>query len=82
MRDHEMVLKLDSGEALDVRSIGAEVEPGVFRLTSFTPGYDYCDSKKQIWMMSVGRHLRTGVFYAARDLRYEVDSQYECVWVR
>ena len=82
MSDREMVQKLGSGEARDVRTLGEEVEPGVFRLTQYVPGYDYCDSKKEIWMMSIGQHVRTGVFYAAKDMRYEMDPEYECVWLR
>jgi len=47
MRDREMVLKLGSGEALDVRAIGEEIEPGVFRLSRFAAGYDYCDAARK-----------------------------------
>jgi hypothetical protein len=82
MRDRDMVQKLGSGEAIDVRSVGVEVQPGVFRLASYVPGYDYCDARKEVWMMSIGRHLRTGEFFAARDARYETDPEYECVWLR
>jgi hypothetical protein len=82
MRDREMVLKLGSGEALDVRAMGEEIEPGVFRLSHFAPGYDYCDAGKEIWMMSIGRHRRTGAVYAAKDARYEMDPEFECVWLR
>ena len=82
MPDREMAVKLGSGEALDVRAIGEEIQPGVFRLTRFVPGYDYCDAKKETWMMSVGRHNRTGEFFAARDARFDMDPEYECVWLR
>ena len=82
MRDYEMVQKLGADEALDVRTIGEEIAPGVFRLARYVGGYDYCDAQKEVWMMSIGKHRATGVYYAARDARYQTDPAYECVWLR
>lgn len=82
----ELRKRLISGEVLDVREMGIEEEPGVFRLTNFIKGHDYADSKKEKWIWSIGKHKNTGEIFAAYDNRYydpnDKDFDYETLWMR
>jgi hypothetical protein len=81
-----MLESLESGEAVDVRERGEEIEPGVFRLRIFNKAtqLDYCDAKNQAWIWSIGRDKQTGEILAATDGRFYSDEtgRYDCVWLR
>jgi hypothetical protein len=73
---------LSNGTAIDVREIGFEVEPGVFRLTEFIPGVEYVDSSEEAFIWSIGKDLESGEIYAATDTRFYQDDDYECLYLR
>jgi hypothetical protein len=86
LRNPELRKRLVSGEVLDVRQMGVEEEPGVFRLNNFVDGHDYADSETEAWIWSIGRHKNTGEIFAAYDGRYynpnDEDFEYETLFVR
>lgn len=82
LKNQAMARKLSKGEALDVRAIGTEVEPGVFELQSFTEDVDYCDAQTEAWIWSVGRRQADGQLLAATDARFYERPGYECLWLR
>jgi hypothetical protein len=72
---------LRSGEALDVRMIGMEVEPGVFRLTEFIPEVTYVDGEDEAFIQSIGKDLESGEILAAVDGRFYNNEDYECIYL-
>lgn len=77
-----MIQMLQEGDALDVSKIGSEIEPGVYQLTTFIDGIDYCDPSKDLWIWSIGKNLKSGLIYASMDTRYYFNDDYECLWLR
>lgn len=82
MSNKRMAEKLTAREALDVRSLGREIEPGVFALGDFVDEVDYCDALKEEWIGSIGRERATNELFAAVDARFCQDPLYECLWLR
>lgn len=82
--NRDMQKALDNGEAIDVRSIGTEVRPGVFELRpgSFKDDVDYFDGEKEHWIWSIGVHESTGKTYASVTSEFYEDSAYRCLWLR
>jgi hypothetical protein len=82
MKNRAMQRKLDAGEAFDVRRVGEEIEPGVFRLVDFILDVDYCDAQNEVWIFSIGEQIRSGEIHAATDTRFYQNPDYKCVWLR
>jgi hypothetical protein len=74
--------KLDGNECLDVREIGEEIGPGLYRLREFTEGVDYADAQKEVWIWSIGRNLKTGEIHASTSAQFYLNSEFECLWLR
>lgn len=82
MRNKAMQRKLEKGQALDVRVIGKELDPGkVYRLYDYIDDVDYCDAKRELWIWSIGKNPH-GEIYAATDARYYQAEGWECLWLR
>jgi hypothetical protein len=79
-----MKRKLDSGEALCVREEGLEVEgsPGLFELNRFVDDVDYCDSKTERWIWSIGRRLSDGKIFASYGSDLYQNHNFECLFLR
>jgi hypothetical protein len=73
---------LRSGDAIDVRMIGMEIEPGVFRLTEFIPDIEYVDAEKEAFIQSVGKDLASGEVLASTDGRFYNNDDYETLYLR
>jgi len=76
---------IENGDAIDVRNIGNEVYPGMYRLGKYVEcgyGFDYCDSVRGVWIYSIGINKRTGNIFASVDTEFYMNSDYECVWLR
>jgi len=73
---------LRAGDVIDVRMIGTEVEPGVFRLNEFIPDVDYVDAEDEAFIYSIGKDLESGEILAAVDGRYYNNDDYECIYLR
>ena len=82
MRNKSMEQKLAQLDALDVREIGIEVEPGVFELKRFTEDIDYCDAQNEQWIWSIGKRKSDSKIFASVDTRFYGDPGYECLWLR
>jgi hypothetical protein len=82
MHNQAMLRKLLTGDAIDVRSVGTEVEPGVFEISAFVDECDYCDAEKEQWIWSVGRRRSDGRIFAAVDARFYATGVFECLWLR
>ena len=82
MHNKSMQKMLIEGEALDVRREGREIREGVFALSRFVEGKDYCDSARERWIWSVGRNLFDGRIEASGDSRYHGDASWECLYLR
>lgn len=73
---------LQENEALDVRKIGEEISPGVFKLKYFEEGVDYCDARTENWIWSIGKNKTTGEIFASLDTRFYSNKEFECLWLR
>lgn len=73
---------LERGEALDVVKEGVEIAPGLYKLTRFVDGADYCDAQKEYWIWSIGQHYETKEIFAATDGRFYLNNQYRCLFLR
>lgn len=82
MKNLRMCEKLDLGECIDVNQIGRAAGPGVFVLSSYEGGVDYCDAANDQWIWSIGKDILTGEILAATDTRFYQHPQYECLWLR
>jgi len=82
MQNIEMRKALIEGKAIDVRREGREIREGVFALSRFIEGKDYCDSATGRWIWSVGRNLFDGRIEASSDVRYSDDASWECLLLR
>lgn len=74
--------KEDEEVVLDVREIGREIEPGVYELTKYVDGAEYCDRQNQTWIWSIGRDPKTGRILAATDGRFYMNPDFACIWLR
>jgi hypothetical protein len=82
MKNLRMREKLDLGECVDVNKIGRVDGPGVFVLTRYVDGVDYCDAANDQWIWSIGKDVDTGEIVAATDTRFYQHPQYVCLWLR
>jgi hypothetical protein len=72
---------LRAGRVIDVRQVGVEVEPGVFRLTKFIPDVTYVDPKTERFLLSIGRDRNSGEVLGAFDQRFYQNPDYECLYL-
>ena len=82
MRNQWMKKALQSGEAVDVRMVGVEAEPGVFRLDGFIDGVTYVDAQEEMFIQSIGKDLERGEILAATDSRFYQNDDYECIYLK
>lgn len=83
MDNLKMQEMIDAGECVDVRKVGVEIEPGIFKLPQFFEGVDYADSKTERWIWSIGRARNTGEIFASYGTEfYGHEEEYECLWLR
>ena len=82
MKNLRMREKLDLGECLDVNKIGRSIGHGLFILTSYEDGVDYCDAAHDQWIWSIGKDRATGEIVASSDTRFYQHPEYECLWLR
>lgn len=82
MDNKAMERKLESGEAQDVSSFERTPE-GYYVVPEGTDlETDFCDSKTEEWIWSIGRNKQTGVMLAATAGVFYQSPQYECLWLR
>lgn len=81
---HNLRMKelLKDREALDV---SAFLQPdGDYHLPKgfFQEDIDYCDAKREAWIWSIGKDLKTGEVVAATSAKFYMNPAYECLWLR
>lgn len=81
MNNQAMLRKLSSGEAIDVADAPRN-EEGDYILFQFFDGKDYCDSKTESWIWSIGRHRETNQILASTSTRFYQNEEYECLFLR
>jgi hypothetical protein len=84
MLNRDMLAKLQKGEAIDVRRIGRELpgREGIFHLQRWVEGKEYCDSLRERWIWSIGKHLISGEIYASCDAQFANHPNHECLYQR
>jgi hypothetical protein len=82
MKNLRMQEKLKAGECIDVNTIGRVDSPGVFVLSRYVGGVDYCNAANEEWIWSIGKDILTGEIVAATDSRFYQHPQYACLWLR
>lgn len=81
LRNKSMLKMLRRGEAIDLKD-AQQSEQGTLLVENFVDGKDYCDSRTERWVQSIGRSKRTGEALAAFDTRFYQHPDFECIWLR
>jgi hypothetical protein len=84
MRNLAMARKLDRGDAIDV-SVFPRTAEGEYVLPADldVDDKDFCDSKTEEWIWSIGRSITDGsVVLAALDSRFYSNGAFTCIWLR
>lgn len=97
MNNKAMERKLQKGDAIDVATCPRTLN-GEFLLQEFVDGKDYCDSKREDWVWSIGRahtavtvlmedggqrELPAGSILASTNSRfYQALPTWECLFLR
>ncbi|MGV3588599.1 MAG: hypothetical protein ACO1OF_16455 [Adhaeribacter sp.] len=92
MQNKRMQQKIAMGHAIDVSDCPLASDgdpnhplsplPASYILPEFKEGMDYCDSQKEVWIWSIGKHLETGQILAATDGRFYENPEYKCLFLR
>lgn len=81
MRNQSMARKLRRGEAVDVATCPRDPD-GNYILQSFEEGKDYCDSRTEEWIWSIGRRLEDNALLASTGTTFYQNDRYVCLWLR
>ena len=81
MTDKAMARKLQNGEAIDVSGFKRDVLDD-YILPDFVENVDYCDSKSETWIHSIGQHVKTKEIHAAISTKFYQNADYRCLWLR
>lgn len=81
MQNQAMRRKIDTEEAVDL-SENERNDEGDYILTEFEDDKDYCDSKTESWIWSIGKDNATGEVLASMTTKFYINEQYECLFLR
>lgn len=88
MLNRSMKRKLDKKEALDLNGF-YQGPPGSLAEYRLPPEYqkriagkELCDSGREAWIRSVGKHKVTGELHASSDPVHYQHPQYDCLWLK
>jgi len=81
MNNKAMQDKLREGRAVDVSSYPREGRYYVIPFESDRE-LDYCDTKTERWIWSIGRRLSDGVILASLSSDLYQNPDFECLWLR
>jgi hypothetical protein len=68
--------------AIDVMSVGDQLDEGMWQLKSFQDGKVYVDLANKRFIGSIGRSLFNNRIFAAVDARFVDNPSYECLYQR
>lgn len=82
MRNKAMARKLSMGAAVDVKDF-ERTPDGDYVLPDYAADIDYCDSRTEEWIHSIGREF-TGRrrILASTTNRYYKNHNFVCLWLR
>lgn len=81
MRNKAMARKLQRGEALDLSKSDRTPE-GDYVLQTFDDGMDYCDSRTEEWIWSIGAENGTRRILASTSSKFYQNPNFHCLWLR
>lgn len=82
MENLAMQRKLQTGEALSVLAEGRRIDEAMYELKRFVEDRDYCDPQAERWIWSIGRRFTDGKIFAATDVRFHGDPNFDCLFLR
>lgn len=89
LANRSLARKLAAEECVDISTIGKVVEgternPTLLELSEFdaSDNVDYAYLPTEQLVGSVGKHVKTGVIFAAFDARFYKHHEYECLFLR
>jgi hypothetical protein len=83
MANRAMARKLTKGDALCIFAEGGTLlEDGDYLLPRFVEDMDYCDTRREVWIWSIGRNLSDGRIVASTDTKYYLNPLWECLFLR
>jgi hypothetical protein len=72
--------KLDEDKCIDVT--GCERDGNFYVLTAVVEGKDYCDTRRNAWVWSIGRRRSDGKILASLRTDLYEHPDFECLWLR
>lgn len=81
MTNLAMKRKIEKGEAIDIATCYRTGE-GDYILPEFIEEKDYCDSKLESWIWSIGRNYKTGLILASTNTKFYMNNEFECLFLR
>ncbi len=84
MNNLRMEEKLKAHEAIDVSEVGTPMAnwPEHWALPKFIEGVDYCDSKTESWIWSIGKNRLTGAIVASTSTDLYQNPAFESLFLR
>lgn len=81
MRNLRMKEKIENFEAIDIQD-SKRTQEGDYILPVFIEDIDYCDSKEEVWIWSIGKNYETGQILASTSNKFYQNPDYECLFLR
>ena len=83
MRNLIMQQRVKEGVAIDLRHCDRNAD-GDYRIPAawFQPDADYCDTRAETWIWSIGKNIETGEILGAVGDRFMAAPGWDCVWLR
>jgi hypothetical protein len=80
MNNKAMAKKLATGRCLDISEcerIGDD-----YILETYVDNVDYCNAKKEQWIWSIARNVKTDQIVASHTAKFHDKPGWECLWLR
>lgn len=81
LQDKVMQRKIETGKAIDI-SFFPRTKTGEYILPEYLPRMEYCDTRTEQWVYSIGKEYGTGAIHAATNTRLYQNPRYSCLWVK
>lgn len=81
LQNRRMAEKLLKGDAVDLRDCDKTTK-GYYILDDFIEEKDYCDSKDESWIWSIGISYKSGQILASKSNVFYQNLDFECLFLR
>jgi hypothetical protein len=81
MKNDRMQQLIADGEAIDLAGCVRTVD-GDYIVENYKDGVDYCDSKRDVWIRSIGQRRSDGQVLASSDWKFYENPDFICIWLR